>query len=606
MCGITGYVGLRQSLPIVMDQLKRLEYRGYDSSGVALLEDGKVEIHKAVGKISALQQQVASLFPQSGVGIGHTRWATHGAPSDRNAHPHADCKGEFAVVHNGIIENYLDLREELESRGHTFLSETDTEVLPHLVEELFEGDLMAAVEAATRRVHGSYAMAIVSCHAPDQIVVARNQSPLVIGLGNGEMFIASDIPAVMPYTRQVLLLEDGDLAHITRDAVSVRHDGQSVERPTLEVTWDEGAAEKAGYDHFMLKEIHEQPQAIRNTLRARATEAGVIHLNELEPLADAIRGMDRIVMAACGTAYHAGCVGRLFMERVLGIPVEVDLASEFRYRDPIVNERTLGIVISQSGETADTLAALREMKSKGAKVIAVVNVVGSSIAREADVAVYTWAGPEICVASTKAYTTQLIVMYLLGLHFAEARALPRDLTGPLTGELLNLPEVVARLMDRDAEMEAVAEPLYKKRDFFFLGRGMDYAVSLEGALKLKEITYHHAEAYAAGEMKHGPLALITPEVPILCLVTSERLREKMISNIKEMKARGGLCIGLILEDDSQTPQVVDTTLCLPKVHELLMPVISVIPLQLLAYYIARDLGREIDQPRNLAKSVTVE
>ena len=606
MCGITGYVGERPSLPLVMDQLKRLEYRGYDSSGVALLENGSVQVLKSVGKISALQRLVADHATRSTTGIGHTRWATHGAPSDTNAHPPQDGSGRFAVVHNGIIENYLELREELERRGHVFHSETDTEVLPHLIEALYEGDLVAAVEETLRRVHGSYAMAVVSNTAPDRIVVARHQSPLVVGLGDGEMFVASDIPAVMPYTRRVVLLEDGDVGVITKSGVQVRREGGPVERPVLEVTWDSGAAEKAGFDHFMLKEIHDQPQAIRDTLRGRIDDDGIVRLRELEPLEDAIRNADRIVIAACGTAYHAGCVGRQFMERLLRVPVEADLASEFRYREPIVSERTLGIVVSQSGETADTLAALRELREQGAKVIAVVNVVGSSIAREADVATYTCAGPEICVASTKAYITQLIAMYLLGLHIAEVRGVDRATTARLTAELQRLPDVVSTLLERKDEMEALAKGLSGKEDFFYLGRGMDYAVALEGALKLKEITYLHAEAYAAGEMKHGPLALISPEVPILCLATSERLREKMVSNIKEMKARGAYCVGLVLEGDPHTPQVLDATVTLPKVDELLTPVVSVVPLQLIAYYIARELGREIDQPRNLAKSVTVE
>jgi glucosamine--fructose-6-phosphate aminotransferase (isomerizing) len=589
-----------------MDQLKRLEYRGYDSSGVALLENGSVRVMKSVGKISALQRMVEGAESKSTTGIGHTRWATHGAPSDLNAHPHPDCSGRFAVVHNGIIENYLDLRGELERKGHIFQSETDTEVLSHLVEECYKDDLVTAVEAVIRRVHGSYAMAVVSNLAQDQIVVARNQSPLVLGLGQGETFIASDIPAVMPYTRQVVLLEDGDVAVVTRNGAEVRREGETITREPLEVTWDEGAAEKSGYDHFMIKEIHDQPQAIQDTLRGRIGESGVVYLRELEPLEEAIQNATRIVLVACGTAYHAGCVGKQFMERLLRIGVEVDLASEFRYREPIVDEKTLGIVISQSGETADTLAGLRELRDRGAKVIAVVNVVGSSIARDADVPVYTWAGPEICVASTKAYTTQLIAMYLLGLHFAEVRGVSADITGPLTKQLTTIPEIVASLMDRDAEMEELAKALASKADFFFLGRGMDYAVSLEGALKLKEITYLHAEAYAAGEMKHGPLALISPDVPVICMVTSERLREKMISNIKEIKARGGMCIGFVAEGDTQTPRVTDYNITLPPVDEMLSAPVSIVPLQMLSYFIAKELGREIDQPRNLAKSVTVE
>ncbi|HEY3281495.1 MAG TPA: glutamine--fructose-6-phosphate transaminase (isomerizing) [Armatimonadota bacterium] len=607
MCGITGYVGTRASLPVVLEQLKRLEYRGYDSSGVALLLGDQLEVVRSVGKLASLESRVAGMESKAQVGIGHTRWATHGAPSDENAHPHIDCKGTFAVAHNGIIENYQELREWLMERGHHFTSETDTEVLPHLFEELYEGSVEQTLQKAFQRVEGSYACAIVTTHAPDTIFVARRQSPLVIGLAQGEKFVASDIPAVMGHTRDVLILEDGDIARVTKDAIHLFDENlHPLSRTPFTVTWDSHAAEKSGYEHFMLKEIHEQPAVLRDTLRGKLTDDGRVHIKELEPLADELRHADRINIVACGTAYHAGCVGKSFIEQLTGLPVEVDLASEYRYRHPIITDRTIVVVISQSGETADTLAALRESRARGAKVIGVINVVGSSIARESDAVVYTWAGPEICVASTKAYVTQLLALYLLGLHIARVRGVADAESLAVVERLRTIPDLLERVLEHADQVRELARGLAGKQDFFFLGRGADFAVALEGALKLKEISYLHAEAYAAGEMKHGPLALISPDVPIICLVTQERLREKMISNIKEMKARGARCVGITKEGDRQTPGVVDESFAIPWIEDMLTPILTVVPLQLLAYFIAKELGRDIDQPRNLAKSVTVE
>ncbi|MGQ9698766.1 MAG: glutamine--fructose-6-phosphate transaminase (isomerizing), partial [Armatimonadota bacterium] len=537
MCGITGYVGHRQSVPILVNQLKRLEYRGYDSAGIAVLERDGVRIVRSAGKISCLEKLLSNATFESTIGIGHTRWATHGAPSDINAHPHFDCQHQIAVVHNGIIENYLDIREMLSSAGHQFHSETDTEVLPHLVEHFYEGDLEEALRSALKHVRGSYALALVSRYSPDRVLVARSQSPLIIGLGEGENFIASDIPALVSYTRDVVILEDGDMGVVCKDAVRLsRFDGTSIDRPALRVTWDISAAEKGGYEHFMLKEIHEQPDAVRNTLRGRI-ENGRVLLRELEGLADAIRRAQRVQVVACGTAYHAGCAAKMLIEELLRIPVSVDLASEYRYSNPLVDENTVVVVVSQSGETADSLAALRESKARGATVIGVVNVVGSSIARESDSVLYTWAGPEICVASTKAYLTQLAALDLLAIYMAQVRGASTDTTR-LAEDIARMPDLVAQVLRLEPQIAGLAQELADREHFFFLGRGRDYAVSMEGALKLKEITYLHAEAYAAGELKHGPLALITHEVPVICLVTPTATREKMLSNIKEVKARG--------------------------------------------------------------------
>lgn len=611
MCGITGYVGTKAAVPIIIDELKRLEYRGYDSSGVAVIQDGGLKVIKNIGRIKFLQEILDGETLPATTGIAHTRWATHGKPSTLNAHPHTSCDGAVAVVHNGIIENYMELREWLTANGHTIKSETDTEVLPHLIEHFYKelGDMEAAVKATVGKVRGSYAMVIVSKHEDGVIRVARKDSPLVIGLGEGENFVASDIPAVLPFTRKVYVLEDGDFGYITKDGVRLYDvNGEDIDRKVLEVTWDAGAAEKGGHDHFMIKEILEQPKGIRDTMRGRITDDDSINLTEIKMSPEKMRSFNRICVVSCGTAYYAGMVGKYFFEKILRTPVEIDVASEFRYRDPMIDDKTLVIVVSQSGETADTLAVLRDSQKRGATVLAIVNVVGSSMAREADEVMYTWAGPEICVASTKAYITQLTAIYCLGLYLAKLKGtLNTDQIAGYVREMRKLPELAQSSLDTlEPEIKEFSKKFIGCSDFFFLGRGFDYAVGLEGALKLKEISYIHAEAYAAGEMKHGPLALICEGVPIACIATQDDLYEKMISNVKEMKARSATCIGIIKETDHETEKSVDYVLRVPVTHDDLMPVLAIIPLQLLSYYVSKWLEREIDQPRNLAKSVTVE
>lgn len=615
MCGITGYVGGREgSVRLVLDNLKRLEYRGYDSAGVAVVRAGTpgVTVLKKKGKLANLRAHLGELETAGGAVIAHTRWATHGRPNDENAHPHADCTGRVALIHNGIIENYLDLKERLTAEGHTFHSDTDTEVLVHLIEaHLADGSkgLEAAVRDALAEVTGAYAVCVVSDREPDTIYAAKTASPLIIGLGEGENFLASDIPAVMGYTRRVLVLQDGDFVKITPGAVTLTTlDGQPLERDVFEVTWDVQTAEKGGFAHFMLKEIHEQPQAIRDTLRGRITDGNQVVFPELKLPTKRLLDFNRIVIVACGTAYHAGMVGKNFYEHLLRRPVEVQVASEFRYSDPLVDARTLAIIISQSGETADTLAALREAKIKGATTLAVVNVVGSSIAREADEVIYTYAGPEISVASTKAYVTQLIALYLIGLYIAEQEnKLGPGVVAAYVEQLKALPDQVAEILADTDPIAQLGRQLAHSSSFFFLGRGFDYAVAMEAALKLKEVSYIHAEAYAAGEMKHGPLALVEPGVSVVCFATQSALYDKMLSNVKEIKAREGFAVAVVKEgDEGLDARSVDSILRVPATHDTFMPVLAIVPLQLLAYYIADALGREIDQPRNLAKSVTVE
>ncbi|HEY3332799.1 MAG TPA: glutamine--fructose-6-phosphate transaminase (isomerizing) [Capsulimonadaceae bacterium] len=614
MCGIAGYVGPRdRSVTVVLENLKRLEYRGYDSAGVAVATPGEVKLLKRQGKLGNLTSALGDLGAAKGTVIAHTRWATHGRPSDANAHPHTDCSGNIALIHNGIIENYLELKEELLADGHVFASDTDTEVLVHLIERehVRTGDMETAVRAALRLVTGAYAICVVSAHEPGTIYAAKTASPLIIGLGDGENFLASDIPAIMRYTRRVYVLEDGDFAKLTADGVTLTTlDGAPLVRNEFAVTWDVHTAEKGGYEHFMLKEIHEQPQTIRDTLRGRISDTGQIVFPDFKISNAKLKSFNRIVVVACGTAYHAGMVGKNFYEHLLRRPVEVQVASEFRYSDPLVDSKTLAIIISQSGETADTLAALREAKAKGATTLAIVNVVGSSIAREADDVLYTYAGPEICVASTKAYVTQLVALYLFGLYVAQKEnKLSADIVAAYVEDLLAIPDQLARVLDDTAAIEQIAARLaHTSSCFFFLGRGFDYAVAMEAALKMKEISYIHAEAYPAGELKHGPLALVEPGVTVVCLATQSALYDKMLSNVKEVKARDGIAIALVKENDQGLDErSVDAVLTIPATkHDVLMPIIAIVPLQLLAYYIARDLDREIDQPRNLAKSVTVE
>ncbi|MEO7715056.1 MAG: glutamine--fructose-6-phosphate transaminase (isomerizing) [Capsulimonas sp.] len=614
MCGITGYVGGRaSSVRLVLDNLKRLEYRGYDSAGVAVVTPNSptVTVMKKAGKLANLTGSLGDLAFASGAAIAHTRWATHGRPNDGNAHPHTDCSGRIALIHNGIIENYLDLKDDLLAQGHTFSSDTDTEVLVHLIEERLKTSdgLETALRSALASVTGAYSICVVSEMEPDVIYAAKTASPLIIGLGEGENFLASDIPAVMEYTRRVLVLEDGDFVKITPDQVTITTlEGAPLQRDVFAVTWDVSTASKGGYDHFMLKEIHEQPQTIRDTLRGRVSDTNQVMFPELKLSREQLLNFNRIVIVACGTAYHAGMVAKHFYEALLRRPVEVSVASEFRYSDPIVDQHTLAIIISQSGETADTLAALREAKVKGATTLAVVNVVGSSIAREADEVIYTYAGPEISVASTKAYTTQLVALYLVGLFIAEQEnRLGPTVVSDYVELLKALPAQVAEVLKLGPEIKELAQGLSKSSSFFFLGRGFDYAVAMEAALKLKEVSYIHAEAYAAGEMKHGPLALVEPGVTVVCFATQSALYDKMLSNVKEITARDGGAVALVKEgDEGLDTRSVDSVLRIPSTHDWFMPILAIVPMQMLAYYIAAALGREIDQPRNLAKSVTVE
>jgi glucosamine--fructose-6-phosphate aminotransferase (isomerizing) len=614
MCGITGYVGGREgSVRLALDNLKKLEYRGYDSAGVAVVMPNTegVTVLKKQGKLGNLEASLNGLGAARGTVIAHTRWATHGRPSDGNAHPHTDCTGTLAIIHNGIIENYLMLRERLIASGHVFHSETDTEVLAHLIEEHLKHTptLEDAVRGALAEVTGAYAICVVSAQEPETIYAAKTASPLIIGLGDGENFLASDIPAVMAYTRRVLVLEDGDFAKITPHAVTLSTvEGRPIARAEFAVTWDERTAEKGGYPHFMLKEIHDQPQTIRDTLRGRITETNEIIFPELKLPTQKLLDFRRIVIVACGTAYHAGMVGKSFYEHLLRRPVEVQVASEFRYNDPIVDQHTLAIVISQSGETADTLAALREAKIKGATTLAIVNVVSSSIAREADEVIYTYAGLEISVASTKAYVSQLIALYLVGLYIAQREnKLDRSVVAAYVEQLRALPGQVSEVLTQEKAIAEIAREVAQSSSFFFLGRGFDYAVSLEAALKLKEVSYIHAEAYAAGEMKHGPLALVEPGVTVVCFATQSSLYDKMLSNVKEVTARDGAVLAVVKDgDEGLDVRSVNRVIRVPATHDTFMPVLAIIPAQLLAYYIAAALDRDIDQPRNLAKSVTVE
>lgn len=608
MCGIVGYIGRQKAYPILIEGLRKLEYRGYDSAGIALIDFDHLKIMKSVGRLQQLEEKVGEDIPDGTVGIGHTRWATHGRPSDRNAHPHSDCSGEFVVVHNGIIENYQTLRAELSSKGHVFRSETDTEVLAHLVEHHYQGDLKAAVHKVLAVVTGSYALVVASAREPYRLICARKDSPLVIGLGEGENFIASDIPALLKYTRRTLILDDGELAEVTRDSVAVEgENGRVTEKKIMHVKWDAISAEKEGYDHFMLKEIHEQPKAIRDTLRGRITGAGLVNFDEIKLTAADMEKIRKVTMVACGTAYHAGIVGKYVFEKLLRIPVDVEVASEFRYRDPLVGEDTLVIVISQSGETADTLAALRLAKRKGSTIIAITNVVGSTVSREADYVIYTWAGPEIAVASTKAYITQLVVLYLLALKLGElGNILSAAEISEITTALKNLPADVDYVMHQTEALKAFTDRFGQWEDVFFIGRGLDYAVALEGSLKLKEISYIHAEAYPAGELKHGTLALVVEDIPVVALATQAGLYEKMWSNIREVKTRGAYVFAIVNEGDNETAREADDVFTICRTLPLLTPILAVVPLQLIAYYAAIARHCDVDKPRNLAKSVTVE
>ena len=607
MCGIVGYIGEQDATSILVEGLNKLEYRGYDSAGIALYEQGEINVVKRVGKLDELEELVEEEQPQGQVGIGHTRWATHGKPSTPNSHPHQSNNQEFVVVHNGIIENYAEIKKELKEKGYNFASETDTEVIPNLIEEYYEDDLETTVRKIVDRLDGSYALAVMSKAEPDKLVAVRQDSPLIVGLGDGENFIGSDIPAILKHTDEVYILDDGEMAVITAADVELSTtDGAAVEKDIFEVDWDPGMAEKSGYDHFMLKEIHEQPETVRRCITGRLNETDV-QLDDVSLTAEQLEQYNKIYVVACGTAYNAGLVGKYAIEKLARVPVEVDVASEFRYRDPIVDENTLVVVVSQSGETADTLAAVREAHDKGARVIGICNVVGSSIPREADDVIYIHAGPEIAVASTKAYIGMITVFYMLAIYFARKKDLLADEESKqLIKDMKALPDQIAGIIDNSEDkIEDLAAEYAQNDNAFFIGRSVDNAVVQEGALKLKEISYIHAESYPAGELKHGTLALVEEGVPVIALATQPSVMEKTLSNVKEVKARGGVVTGVVFGEEEELEDL-DYRFEIPETSEVLTSILSVVPLQLLAYYVAVERGCDVDQPRNLAKSVTVE
>jgi len=609
MCGIVGYVGKQEAVPILLDGLRRLEYRGYDSAGIAVLQGGKVEVRRSVGKLADLERALAGRRLTGTIGVGHTRWATHGKPSEQNAHPHRS--DGCVLVHNGIIENYLPLKQQLLKDGYRFESETDTEVVAHLIGRyLRQGRTLAeAVRTAAKDIRGSYAIAAVCESEPDHLVAARSGCPLVVGWTEGIGLVASDVMAMLAHTRDVTYLEEGDVTVVTAAGVTITDaEGRPVTRATTRVTWDAAAAEKNGYPHFMLKEIHEQPQAILDTLRGRYTyETGEADLPDIGLTPEQFAEVGRIWIVACGTSWHAGLVGKYLFEEMIRTPVQVDIGSEFRYRDPLVNKDDLFITISQSGETADTLAAAREAKRRGARVVSIVNVVGSTLARESDGVLYTRCGPEIGVASTKAFTAQLAALYLLALHLARVRGVLNANDGRVwLDRFVALPTLVEQILKREPEIAAIAKRYHEKRNFLYLGRGINYPIALEGALKLKEISYIHAEGYAAGEMKHGPIALIDQDMPVVVLAPRDRLYEKTVGNLMEVKARNAPVIALVSEGEQNLGQMADSVFTIPEVPALLTPILFAVVLQLLAYHIAMLRGTDVDQPRNLAKSVTVE
>lgn len=609
MCGIVGYVGNAQAAPFLLDGMSKLEYRGYDSAGIAVYEKGKIRVEKCVGRLDALRHKLEGRMPEGSMGIGHTRWATHGRPSDRNSHPHTDESGDFVVVHNGIIENYLMLKEKLIAKGQKFSSDTDTEIVAHLFADFYEGDMEEAVKKVLKTIEGSYSLVFMCAAEPDKLICTKKDNPLIIGLGEGENFIASDIPAIIAKTRRTYIMSDGEIATVTKDGVWVQDiNGTPITKKVFEVNWNAEAAEKGGFEHFMLKEIYEQPKAIKDTMLGRLAENGTeINFTELGWTPEDFTGISKIFIVACGTAYHAGIVGKYYLENLARIPVEVDIASEFRYRNPLVDANCLTIVISQSGETIDTLAALKEAKRLGSRTLAVTNVVGSSIAREADQVVYTYAGPEIAVASTKAYTTQLLVMLMLAVYVGRLRGtLDGNKADALAKGLHKVPEQLHDMLENVDQIKVFARHYGSSLDAFFLGRSLDYAVALEGALKLKEISYIHAEAYAAGELKHGTLALIVEGVPVIVLATQEDVYDKTVSNLQEVKAREAMVIAIALEGDDSIAKYADHVIYIPRADKELAPILAVLPLQLLAYYAALTRGCDVDKPRNLAKSVTVE
>jgi len=608
MCGIVGYVGGKEAAPLLLDGLKRLEYRGYDSAGIATLSNGRFTVHRCPGKLSALIEMLAGKTPPGSVGIAHTRWATHGRPTEENAHPHTDCTGAIVAVHNGIFENFVERKARLHEGGHRFSSDTDTEVFAHEVEAAFEGDLFAAVQAATRKLTGAYAVLVSSSAEPGVLVAARSGPPVAVGLGKGENFVASDPVALVPWTRDVVFLEDGDVARV--DARSVRiadSEGRGLERVTHRILWDAVAAEKGGYRHFMAKEIHEQPTAVSETLGGKVSlETGELWFESplLEP--ESVARFDRVLLLACGTSWHAALVGKFLIEGMARLPVEVDYGSEFRYRSPVVDERTLTVGISQSGETADTVAALSEARRAGSTLAAIVNAPGSQMARMVDSVFETHAGPEIGVASTKAFTTQLTVLFLLAAKLREARGRRKGLTQEERRALARLPAAIKKALALEPKIEKQARDFHDAREFLFLGRGLHYPIALEGALKLKEISYIHAEGYPAGEMKHGPIALVDENLPVVVLAPHDAWREKTMSNLREVKSRDGISFVVTTREDAEVEALADYSLIIPETIPELQPIVSVVPLQLLAYHMAVRRGCDVDQPRNLAKSVTVE
>ena len=608
MCGIVGYTGSQEAAPILLEGLKKLEYRGYDSAGIAVLNDNLIAVSKVTGRIANLCERTADgkNFPGT-VGIGHTRWATHGAPTDTNAHPHMSNDGKFAVVHNGIIENYIALREELIQKGYRFESQTDTEVIVHLIEMYYTGDLKKAVIKTSARLQGSYALGVVCTDEPEKVYVAREASPLILGVGVGENYFASDVTALVSYTRNAIYLDDGEFAEITPDYITVFNPaGQPIERKISRITWDIQSAEKGGYEHFMLKEIIEQPRAVKATIAPRIKDGDII-LDETELTADYLESINKIVITACGSAYYAGCAGKYAIEKLCRIPVQVELASELRYSDPLIDEHTLLIVLSQSGETADTIAAMKECKNRGAKTLAVVNVVGSTIANTADHTLYTWAGPEIAVATTKGYTTQVSVLYLFALYAAKKmNRMDDELYNILLTSLKTLPKKIQEAIDINSSIPTLARKYHGADSMFFIGRNTDYAVALEGALKMKEISYIHAESYAAGELKHGTIALVEEHQPVIALCCNEAIMEKTMSNIVEVKARGAEVLAVTFKDNQKIVSLADDVIFVPKIETIFSAAVEIVPLQLLAYYVAKENGCDIDKPKNLAKSVTVE
>jgi glucosamine--fructose-6-phosphate aminotransferase (isomerizing) len=613
MCGIIGYVGYREAAPVLLQGLKRLEYRGYDSAGVAVFANGNsregILVRRAVGKLGNLDQLLRDNPVHGTVGMGHTRWATHGRPSEENAHPHR--AGTVVVIHNGIIENYLELREELRAKGRSFSSETDTEVISHLIDQLIHEGLSfsEATRATLQRLHGSFAIVVLCEREPGKIITAKNATPIVIGMGEGENFVASDIPALLDYTRQVAFLDDGEMAEVTREGV-VFSDfyGRPIERTPRQITWDALTAQKGGYKHFLLKEIHEQPQALIDTMRGRIlAEDGDVSLGELDAHREALAAINRLTLVACGTAWHAGLTGKFFLEELARMPVEVDYGSEFRYRNSPLDDHTGVLAISQSGETLDTLAALEGGKAHGATTLAICNVVDASIPRKADVVIYTHAGPEMSVASTKAFTTQLTALYLLAVYLGRRRGvLTQEKGRRLIEDLMNLPTLIREVLSKDKAIEKIAKKYGHAKDFLYLGRGLNYPIALEGALKLKELSYIHAEGYPAGEMKHGPIALIDEEMPVVVCLPKDPVYAKTLSNMKEVEARGGRIIALTDAPSPELEEIAWEVIQVPTTNHLLMPILLTIPLQLLAYHIAVYRGTDVDQPRNLAKSVTVE